>query len=98
MDLDPVAPVPAGDLDFVEGSDVIYQAASQFVPPPEFSVAVQSRHRSTAATLIPCGEAVLKIVTGQFAASDLGVREPPALAVPVLDHPVVDPPSRLEVT
>ena len=39
----------------------------------------------------------MEVVRGQVTASDLGVREPPAVAVPVLDHPVVDPPSSLEV-
>ena len=62
LDLDPVAPVPAGDLDFVKGGDVIDQAASQFVPSPEFSVAVHVRCRRTLAALVPCGRAVLEVV------------------------------------
>ena len=74
----------SGDLDLVESGNVIDQAAPQFVPAPQFSVAVQSRRRSTAAALIPRGDAGLEVVAGQVAASDLRVCEPAAVTVPVL--------------
>jgi len=97
LHLEAGAPVPAGDFDLVESGDVIDQAAPQFVPAPQFSVAVRIWRRGTASTQVPRGGAVLEVVAGQAAASDLGVHEQPAVTIPVLDHPVVDPPLRHEV-
>ncbi|MDQ2815200.1 MAG: hypothetical protein M3Z75_25975 [Actinomycetota bacterium] len=39
----------------------------------------------------------MEVVAGQVAASDLGVREQPAIAAPVFSYPVVDPPLLFEV-
>lgn len=71
FDSEQVAPVPAADINLVERTDVIDQAAAQFVPAPQLAVAVNRRVDFPRTAQVPGRNAVVEVVDGYVVPADL---------------------------